>query len=196
MDVQAIHFSATESASNLQAALSYIMLSCLKKSCFWGVCCLFFLSLQDALANQAECLSCSFRALKKKKKMVSVGLNAFPRRSVWHQMNRSSWPCFSLLHTAQGREVARSLVCAMGETVHAYTYTTYITPQLTEPRHKLHDGHPHRIYTYYPISSFTIRTKFCIPILPIKMEDAGSIRDLSKVTQPLTGRAEIYILVC
>lgn len=68
MDVQAIHFSAIESASNLQAALSYIMLSCLKKSCFWGVCCLFFLSLQDALANQAECLSCSFRALKKKKK--------------------------------------------------------------------------------------------------------------------------------
>ena len=45
MDMQAIRFFATESTSNLQASLNYIMVSCLKKSCFRGsVACFSYLS--------------------------------------------------------------------------------------------------------------------------------------------------------
>lgn len=64
MAVQSVSLSTSESTSNLQAALSYITASCLQNFAL-GACGLFSLSLQEALANQAESLSCSFRILKK-----------------------------------------------------------------------------------------------------------------------------------
>ena len=68
MAMHSTRFSTPESTSNLQAAASYIMVSDLEESC----CRLFSLSLQDALANQAECLSCSFKDFEK---MYSVLLS-------------------------------------------------------------------------------------------------------------------------
>ena len=96
-----------------------------------------------------------------------------------------------LIHSAQGREATRRLVCAMGKVMRAIYI--HMLPHSSHSPDTSYMVGTHRIHTYCPTSSLVIRAKITILFFPIRWKTQG-VCVIYPGSHTVSGRAEVQPL--